>query len=244
MRRHLSRLLALTLALALLPVLPGTAAAPGSYTLPEVVDAPMVFDRPLPASPAVSADWFSDAVFLGGTRTQGLKDSGLLTGGLWLTPEGLNVSSARTEAVFSIDGNKLTLAQVLEGTGYQKVYLSLGLNEASWMDETSFYTAFSGLIDDLRALLPGCGIYVQTILPVTVTRAAARIPDNALLHSRSELLRRLAREKQVYLVDAAAALTAASGALAKEHSQADGLQLNADGNAILARYLRTHTAGT
>ncbi len=242
MRRRLARLSALLLVLILIPALPGMAAAPTSRTLPEVADAPMLFDRPIPASPAVDVNWFSDAVFLGGARAQGLKDSGLLNGGLWLTPEGLNVRSARTEAVFSVDREKRTLSQALEGTGYKKVYLSLGLNEAPWMDEASFYTEFSGLIDDLRALLPECGIYVETIIPVTVARAAARTPDNTLLANRSELLRRLAREKKVYLVDTAAPLTAASGALAKEYALEDGLLLSAEGNAVLAQCLRTHTA--
>lgn len=242
MKKSLSRLAALSLVLAILPALPVTAAAPSS-TLPEVVAAPMVFSGALPSSPAVDADWFSDAVFLGDARAQGLRDSGLLNGGLWLVSDGLNVRSVRTETVFSVDGQKLSLAELLADTGYRKVYLTAGVNEASWMDENSFRAEFSGLIDDLRFLLPGVNIYVQTIIPVTVARAAARTPDNTLLASRTALLRRLAQDKQVYLIDAAAPLTAASGGLDSAYSQEDGLRLNDAGNALLAQYLRTHTAG-
>lgn len=242
MRKHLSRLAALSLVLALLPALPVTAAPPSS-TLPEVVAAPMVFSGALPASPAVDPDWFSDAVFLGDARAQGLRDSGLLNGGLWLVSDGVNVRSARTEAAFSVGGQKLLLAEALTGGGYRKVYLMMGLNEAPWMDENSFRAEFSGLIDDLRFLLPGVGIYVQTIIPVTVARAAARTPDNTLLASRAALLRRLAQEKQVYLIDTAVAFTTASGGLDSAYSEEDGLRLNDAGNTLLAQYLRTHTAG-
>lgn len=242
MKRHFFRPLLLSLALALPLSLSGMAAAP-SATLPEVVDAPMLFDRPLPASPAVDPGWFSDAVFIGDSRGRDLEQAQLLQTGLWLTEVGLNVRTVRTDAVFTVNGQKLTLKQALEGKSFRKVYVMLGVNEASWMDENTFYNEYSALIDDLRALLPGAGIYIQTLIPVTVARAAARAPDNVLLASRSSLLRRLAQEKQVYLVDSAAPLTAASGALSKEYST-DGLHLNADGIALLSRCLRTHTAGT
>lgn len=244
MKRQLVRSTALLAALVLLCSLSGRAAAPTSAALPEVAAAPMVFDGPLPASPAVDAEWFTGAVFLGGVRVQGLRDSGLLPAAGFLAPDGLNVRAARSEAVFfSRNGQRLTLAQALEGTGYKNVYIMLGVNEASWMEEDSFYAECAGLIDDLRALLPEAGIYVLPPIPVTVTRAAAQAPGNDRLARCGELLRRLAREKRVYLVDTAEVLTTAGGALDGAYSENDGLRLNERGNALLAEYLRTHTAG-
>ena len=230
------------LALFLFSVLPGAVARAPAGSLPQVVDAPVLFDRPVPAGADVGAAWFSDAVFLGDSRTTNLKDSNSLEGGLWLSLSGLNVRTARTYSDFSVDGQALSIAQALEGKNYPKIYIALGVNEASWMADADFYAEYAGLIDDLRALLPDASIYIQTILPVTVARAAARSPDNALLSSRNDLLRRLAREKRVYLVDAAAALTAENGALPREYSE-DGLHLNPLACQIWADYLKTHTVG-
>ena len=84
---------------------------------------------------------------------------------------------------------------------------------------------------------------MQTLIPVTVSRAAARTPGNALLASRSELLARLAQEKKVYLVAVGAGFTEANGALAPDLTY-DGLHLTAQGNQRWFDYLRSHTMGT
>lgn len=234
--RVLPLALALTLALTTL-----TSAAPASAGhLPEVIPAPAVFDRPLAAGPAVPLRWFDDAVFIGDSRAQGLRDYLGDAHGLWLTQMGLNVRTARTSSAFSVDGRQLSVAQALEGRRWGKIYLTLGVNEAAWMEEDTFYQEYAGLIDDLRRLQPHVPIYLQTILPVTLSRAAARAPDNDLLAHRSQLLIRLAREKRVYLIDTASALTGPSGALPSEYS-ADGLHLSDSGNRAWLSYLRTHT---
>lgn len=230
----------LTLTLCLSLASPGLAASRRN-SLPEVVPAPFVYGRPLPEA-LPEPGWFSDALFLGDSRLEGLRVQGGLEAGLWLTQTGLNVRAARTDP-FTVEGKRLSLAEALEGASFSKIYLCLGVNEAAWMSEEEFYREYSGLIDDLRRLLPNAQIYVQTIIPVTMSRAAARPPDNALLAARSALLQRLCRDKQAFLVDVASAFTGSNGALPTDLSS-DGLHLNESGNRLLARYLTTHIFGS
>lgn len=230
--------------LALLLSLPGQAAhAPAPRTQPQAIDPPFVFEAPLPASRPVSAGWFSDALFIGEVRMEELTSAGLFQPGLSLAQMGLNIRDLRSGNVFTLNGQRVTLEQMLEGSACQKVYLMLGFNEASWMSQEDFYGEYSCLIDDLRQLLPHAQIYIQTLIPVTVSRAAARTPDNTLLAGYSALLSQLAREKQVYLVDVGAHFTEATGALPPSLSL-DGLHLTDEGNAQWFQYLRTHTMGT
>lgn len=238
------RLCPLALLLAVALSLPGQAAPLSNRrVLPSVVDPPTVFDSPLPASRPVSADWFSDAVFIGDSRTEDLLAAKLFPAGLALTQMGLNVRDVRSDAVFSWNGGRATLRQMLEGSSYSKVYLMLGFHEASWMDGEDFYTEYSLLIDELRSILPGVPIYLQTLLPVTVSRSAVRGPDNALLAEQNALLARLAQAKQVYLVRVDACFTETNGALAPDLSS-DGFHLAVQGNARWFQYLRTHTIGS
>ncbi len=241
--RH-TRRLALALALLLLLSLPGQAAPVVEWrTMPEVVDAPLLFEAPIPATDPVDMDWFSDAVFIGDSRTEGLLLYSSLKAGLGLTHAGLSVLTARTQADFTVDHRKVTLAQALSGGSWGKVYLMLGVNEASWMDEGAFYRTYSALIDDLRRLLPDAQIYIQTLIPVTAYRSAAQAPNNARLARRSDLLAQLCRERQVYLLDVAAALSGPDGAL-PDHLSTDGLHLSRAGHHIWIEYLQTHTVGT
>lgn len=218
-------------------------ASPRSSTLPLVVDAPMVFDYPLPPSAPVSDQWFSDAVFIGDSRTEDLLSSHLFQPGLALAQTGLSVRSIRSEAVFASGNERLTLFQALWGGTYTKVYLALGFNEASWMEEEDFYREYGGLIDDLQSLLPHAQIYLQTLIPVTLSRAATQSPDNAMLANRSALIRRLAHDKQAYLLDVSAAFTGINGDLSPSLSS-DGLHLTSQGNSQWYDYLCTHTMGT
>lgn len=234
------RVLPLTLGLALTLTTLTYAAPARPRCLPDVVPAPFVYDRPLPASPAVSVDWFDDAVVIGDSRAQGLREYMGDPGGLWLTQMGLNVRTARTSSAFLVNGRQVSIAQALEGGSWGKIYLTLGVNEAAWMEEETFYREYAALIDDLRRIQPHVPIYLQTIIPVTLSRAAARAPGNDLLAHHSQLLVRLAREKRVYLVDTAAPLTGSNGALPSDYS-ADGLHLSDEGNKVWLDCLRTHT---
>ena len=168
------RVLPLTLGLALTLTTLTYAAPARPRCLPDVVPAPFVYDRPLPASPAVSVDWFDDAVVIGDSRAQGLREYMGDPGGLWLTQMGLNVRTARTSSAFLVNGRQVSIAQALEGGSWGKIYLTLGVNEAAWMEEETFYREYAALIDDLRRIQPHVPIYLQTIIPVKIGRASCR----------------------------------------------------------------------
>lgn len=242
MKKGAPRLLALGLSLLALFSLPGQASEMAvASRLPQVVDAPLQFERPVPPAAPVDKDWFADAVFVGDTRLEGLRE--VLEPGLILTHSQVNVRSAQQENCFLLsDGQSVTLAKALSGGGWGKVYLLLGLNEASWMDEGAFYREYAQLIGTLRDLLPGAAIYIQTLIPVTAYRSAAQSPSNQLLSRRSELLAQVAQAERVYLVDAATALSGADGALSSDLS-GDGLQLTAEATGLWGAYLQTHTVG-
>lgn len=241
---RLSHLCPLVLALVLVLTLSGQGAALSTRrVLPLVVDPPAVFDAPLPASRPVSSGWFSDAVFIGDSRTEGLLSAGLFSAKPALTQMGLNVRDLRSGAPFFQGGDKATLRQMLAGSGCGKVYLMLGFNEASWMSEEDFFQEYSLLIDDLRSILPQAQIYLQTLPPVTVSRSASRVPGNALLSRQNTILASLAQTKRVYLVTVDACFTGSNGALPPDLSS-DGLHLTVQGCAQWFQYLRTHTMGT
>lgn len=232
------------LLLALLFLLTGQSvhATGRRQILPQEVDVPLNLQRPLPASRPVSAGWFSDAIFIGDARLAELVSSGLFQPGLSLAQGGLNLRGLRDGELLLRDGRRASLEEALEGSPLRKVYLMLGFNEAPWMSEDDFYAEYAALIDQLRALLPGTKIYLQTLIPVTLSRAAVQAPGNELLARRSALILLLAREKGTYLVTAGSCLMDANGALASDLST-DGLHLTPQGNTLWFQYLRTHTMG-
>lgn len=241
-RRALRRTSAVLAALLLLPTLVSFAAGPVRYgTLPQVVDAPYIYDRPLPAADPVSLEWFGDAAFVGGGQTMALQSYQPLQPGLWLVGNDFDISSL-TGRTFDVGGSQVLFAQALAESGCSKIYFMVGPGIVA-PDDESFVRTYEEVIDVMRQALPQAQIYFQTFLPVTAQWAEETGNSNETYRHWNDLLRRIAREKQVYLVDVAAAFTTPSGAI-PDRLSIDGLYLTTEGHYIWTQYLRSHTMGT
>lgn len=200
------------------------------------------YSVPVPQGEAVDNDWFSDAAFLGDSLTDGLLLYSDIRGAANLSYKGLTVQSVRTDKVIRLDGQKYTPLEALGQKTYGKVYILLGINELGWYNDQRFYDCYAQLIDLVRAAQPGTRIYLQTLLPVTAEKSESHEwLKNEKIAVYNDLIAQLAAEKEVYLVDAHAALADENGVLPAEEST-DGVHLTKSGYQRWADYLRTHTA--
>lgn len=200
------------------------------------------YSVPVPQGEAVDNDWFSDAAFLGDSLTDGLLLYSDIRGAANLSYKGLTVQSVRTDKVIRLDGQKYTPLEALGQKTYGKVYILLGINELGWYNDQRFYDCYAQLIDLVRAAQPGARIYLQTLLPVTAEKSESHEwLKNEKIAVYNDLIAQLAAEKEVYLVDAHAALADENGVLPAEEST-DGVHLTKSGYQRWADYLRTHTA--
>ena len=77
----------------------------------------------------VDAGYFSDAVFIGDSRTVGLHDYGGLDDSTFYATVGMNVYNLWTEKFCEVDGEKVTLEEALKAKKYGKIYFQIGINE-------------------------------------------------------------------------------------------------------------------
>ena len=185
--------------------------------------------------------WFEDAAFLGDSLTDGLLLYSDIRGAANLSYKGLTVQSVRTDQVIRVDGGKYTLLEALGQKTYGKVYILLGINELGWYNGQRFYDCYAQLIDLVREAQPNAQIYLQTLLPVTAEKSESHEwLKNEKIAVYNDLIAQLAEEKEVYLVDAHAALADENGVLPADEST-DGVHLTKRGYPCWADYLRTHT---
>lgn len=200
------------------------------------------YTAPVPERERVENDWFEDAAFLGDSLTDGLLLYSDIRGPANLSYKGLTVQSVRTDKVVRVDGQKYTPLEALGQKTYGKVYILLGINELGWYNDQRFYDCYAQLIDLVRAAQPDAQIYLQTLLPVTAEKSESHEwLKNEKIAVYNDLIAQLAAEKEVYLVDAHAALADENGVLPAEEST-DGVHLTKSGYQRWADYLRTHTA--
>ena len=79
-------------------------------------DPPAVFDftQPVPQSDPVEMDYFSDALFIGDSRTDGLRIYSGIKGATFYCYKGLNIFDMSKRQVVEMNGGKYTVADALK----------------------------------------------------------------------------------------------------------------------------------
>ena len=107
-----------------------TTTQPAETTL--ATGQPLVTETTAPAAVFQTVDdsYFSDALFIGDSRTEGLALYGSLTNADFFSSVGLSIFKVTEKAAGNPNtGESVTLSQNLAQKQYGKVYIMLGLNE-------------------------------------------------------------------------------------------------------------------
>ena len=234
------------------PVTGETAAA----VLPEPTPTPTPvpafdFTQPAPETAAVEDDWFSDAVFIGDSRTDGLRLYSGIRGADFLAYKSLmifhvvgNDQVDQRAVPLNGVGDKKTVLEWLDEKQYAKVYLMFGVNELGYGNDSAFTDAFSRTVDEIRVRQPEAVLYIQSLVPIEPEKAHATNPASWLNNDNvaryNELLRQVCADKGVVYVDVASALVNDAGNLPPEGTT-DGIHFTRSWYEKWYAYLKTHT---
>jgi hypothetical protein len=226
---------------------PAPAQTPDAVpdSTPTPTPASYDYTAPVPESSPVEDGWFSDAVFIGDSRTDGLRLYSGIRDVDFLCYKGLTVFELMEDkAVIDGDGGKLSVFQALERKQYAKVYLMLGVNELGYNNDQGFADAYGAAVDRVRQLQPDAQIYLQSIVPVNQETCQATGQPSYITNEQiavyNQMIETVAQERQVYYVNVSEALVDESGTLPADAS-ADGIHFHREGYQSWYAYLKTHT---
>jgi lysophospholipase L1-like esterase len=185
-------------------------------------------------------DYFSDALFIGDSRTQGLLLYSNLGNASYYAARGLTVEQVFKKAVVDSGGSKLTVSDALGRRAFGKVYLMFGLNELGWNSVEKFIEQYGRVIDRVRETQPDAVIYVQAIMPVSAWKSEKDpVHNNPNIDRFNAMIMRLAEEKNTIFLSVGDGVSDASGVLPDEASS-DGIHLNKKYCIKWEEYLRAH----
>lgn len=154
-----------------------------------------------PTTPAASVtfvqadpSYFSDALFIGDSRTVGISEYGTLSNADFFCSVGLAAGRINEE---TIDG--MTFDDKIKSKQYGKVYVMLGINEVG-NDFEYTYTAYRAIVEKIKANQPNAVIYVQANLHVSVSAQTDYITNEAINYLNSRIAS-LADNKKVFYID-------------------------------------------
>lgn len=209
------------------------------------------YSQPAPETAAVDMSYFSDALFIGDSRTEGLQLYSGIEGATFFCYKGITIFDVMKDdpkKLIDIDGTSYSIVDALthESGKFKKVYISLGINELGYYDDQGFHDKFAALIDHIRATQPDAIIYLQNQVPVNPTLCAKNWPsyvNNDKVAVYNSIFSQLAVEKEVVLLDVATALSTPEGILAQENT-VDGVHFTKSWYQEWLSYLMCHTVDT
>ncbi len=200
------------------------------------------FGTALAATERVDDDTFSNAVFIGDSRTEGFQYWGGIKSGTFYWKRGMSVFSVNSSKfTFNVDGQKVTLVGALDKRQYDKVYIMLGINELGYSAER-YEQGLGSLVDEVLDKQPNAVIYLQTLAPVNDALAREHLGavfNNAKVNAFNEAIVRVAESKRVVLLDTGSIYRDGDGQLPYNMSS-DGCHFASSGYAGWGEYLRTH----
>ena len=197
--------------------------------------------EPVPRSEKAPDDYFYDAVFVGDSITTGIEIYNILPGAKVLAHTGINIDTILYKQVIKTADGNITIPKALEQYDAGKIYIMMGSNGIAWLDIKTFISKYSAFIDLVKDMHKDSIIYIQSIPPVTASKAAADPAySNKKIDDYNIALSRLAAEKNVLYLDIASALKNENGARPEEASPTDGMHFLPAYYQKWFDYLKTH----
>lgn len=205
--------------------------------LPDYPDNPTV----VPLSAPVEDTYFSDAAFLGDSRTEGFKLYSGLKEGSYFYAVGATVDTVFSRPTWKTANGKVALLDAMAETTPSKIYVMLGVNELGWTRIDLFRTHYAKVVERIRSDHPDAEIVLQSILPVSAEQDAKKTyVNNRRINEYNQAIQALAEEQKCHYLNVAEAVTDADGCLPADLSF-DGVHLNRAGCGIWLDYLKTHS---
>lgn len=132
--------------------------------------------------------YFDDALFIGDSRTVGIRDYGTLKNATYFCDVGLAASKLDRDSIASIVGGK----------SFGKIYIMLGINEVG-NDFEFTVSKFRTVIDAIREFQPDATIYLLANLHVTSAAQQAGITNERIDYLNSRISEFADYEKIFYL---------------------------------------------
>lgn len=165
---------------------------------------------------AVDESYFDDAMFIGDSRTVGLRNyTDLSEHADFYCETSLTIYKVLEE---DFDGQG-TVEEALENHDYGKIYLMVGINELGRGTTEDFMAEYTKVVDRLHELEPEAKIFVQGVMHVTGDKDSSdAIFNNSNISARNNAIATLADNQQIFYIDVNEVVCDEEGNLISEYT--------------------------
>lgn len=193
-----------------------------------------------PADASVPVD-LSTSLFIGDSRTEGLKEYGGLAEAEFFANSGMSSFNLLSANLTVKDGSKKTLEELLSQRNYERIYLMLGINELGY-PPSSVTKQYASVVDQIRQLQPQARIILEANLHVTKKKSDSDpVYGNGKIDALNQAIYQMAVEKGCGYIDVNSLFDDGQGNLDSKYS-VDNAHIMGKYYTVWAEWLRTQHA--
>lgn len=182
----------------------------------------------------VDENYFSDALFIGDSRTDGLRLYAPIEGAVYYCGTSMNIFKVM-DSDYSAAGYK-GIRNLLKNETYGKIYIMFGINEAGY-DTEVFAAKFRTVVEEIRSYQPDAIIYIQSILYVTQKHESSYpVFSSDNLKEKNAKLKEMANGVDVFYLEVNDVLNDGTDHLPSDYT-GDGVHLKANYYHLWRDYL-------
>ncbi len=167
----------------------------------------------------VDEDYFTDALFIGDSRTVGLSEycQPLDERATFYAKVSLTIYGVMDKPFIKKGDSNISVEKALSENQFGKIYIMLGLNEMGTGTVETFAEEYSKVIDRIRELQPDALIFIQGIMHVTEKKSRTdKYFTNERIDERNQALSELADNQTIFYMDMNEAVDDENGNLLAE----------------------------
>lgn len=162
--------------------------------------------------------YFHDALFIGDSRTVGMRDYMPLEGADYFASVGMSVYNAQSQSNPVNGRGTIDLSTTLQGKRYGKVYIMLGINEIG-CDLNENLRRYNNILEEIRKWQPNAIIFIEANLHVAAARSLYdNCYNNANINHYNQMLAAFADNKTCFYLDVNPIFDDESGCLGAEYT--------------------------
>ncbi len=167
------------------------------------------------------ADFFADTLFIGDSRTVGLRDYAELDTATFFAYSGLSSFSAFKKSLDMDGTGKITLEELLTTRQFNKIYVMLGINELGY-PFSSIVSKYTQMTEQIRQLHPHAVIFLCANLRVVADGKETRdYIANDTINQLNAHIASLADNQTTFYIDANPLFDDGNGALDPQYCTDD-----------------------
>lgn len=165
-----------------------------------------------------SKDYFTDALFIGDSRTVGIAEYGTIKNATYFSNTGMSVYNIWSQKIDISSIGKVSLEELLDKKNFGKVYIMLGINEIGYnMSQTA--KKYQELVKYVNTKQPKAIIYLQANLHVTKEKSDSdKSINNTRINKLNSAISKMANKKNIFYLDVNSIFDDSSGNLRADYT--------------------------